>query len=370
MHIRKMRAKKAKEMLKAPDPVVDIMAINAVESLFHEPPFDPWGYEIAVKMIDMIIYSDRVLYPIVRPKNLDVGQKHKATPSLLNTIRKGDSSLIDEVPYYIEDYLEYNPDELASTFESFEAYALANRTQVRQYIVARRAAWIRPQYTARLPKHYVFPVERLKEQPRFQQLRLQLNVAADELVYAFDLVLRYTLYGGIAAEGAHYLSHPLREDVDVPTLERRPGTPARIPLPLGPHVVKLVKSLTRDEFAALLHEARGLVRDLHIDKLKPGTVSRDARRELAAQLALPARLKGFSSTAVNAVGGMTAVASNVPLLVAQNQTTGMVAAGGTVLGGAILAASSLWKARLPRWASSPWLRWAINYDIEQEEQNG
>jgi len=357
-------------MLKNPDPVIDIMAVNAVESLFHEPPFDPWGREIAVKMIDMIIYSDRVLYPIVRPKKFDVGEEHKATPTLLNTLKKSDSKLIDEVPYYIEDYLEYNSNELVSTFEAFEAYVLANRTLVRQYIVARRAEWIRPQYTARLPKHYVFPIQKVKELQRFQHLQTQLNVDEDELVYVFDLVLRYTLYGGIAAEGAYYLSHPLREDVDVPTLERRAAIPPYIPLPLGPHVVKLVKSLTRDEFAALLHEAHGVVRELHIDKLKPGTVGKDARRELAERLALPARLKGFSSKAVNAIGGMTAITSNAPLLVAQNELTGIVAASGAVLGGAISASSSLWQAQLPRWASVPWLRWAMNYDVEREEQEG
>lgn len=357
-------------MTQNPDPVIDIMAINAVKSLFHEPPFDPWGLEIASKMVDLIIYNDRVRYPIVRPKSLKVGDEHKATPWLLNSIKQNEAAAINEVAYYIDDYLEYNPNELEPTFDAFRAYSLVNLKRVRQYIVSRRADWIRPQYTVRLPKHYVFPVEPLKERREFKVLQREMNVDADELVYAFDLVLRYTLYGGTSAEGAFYLSHPLREDVDVPTLQRSPSPLPAVPLSLGPSFVKMIKNLRKDEFAALLHEARGLVRELHIDKLKPGTVSTEARRELAAKLALPARMKGFSDAAVGAIAGLTAVGTAIPFFEDQNTTTGLIATGGTIVGGAILAASSLWKVQLPRWASTPWFQWAVNYDLEKEDSTG
>ena len=44
------------------DPLVDITALNAVESLFRDGPSDPWGQQLAGQLTDLFIYSDRIRY--------------------------------------------------------------------------------------------------------------------------------------------------------------------------------------------------------------------------------------------------------------------------------------------------------------------
>lgn len=340
-----------------PAPLIDIMAINAVESLFHKYKRDPWAMAMAAKMADFCIYSDQARYPIVRPDRVAYDEDRQTVPALLNDLIERDPGMFKEERIVTDGYLNISPELLAPAFDHFYAYAFNHPTNIRHYIESHNASWLRPQYTLRLPKHYVFPVEMLQELSSFQQLAAHLRVDEHGLCYLFDLVLRYPLYGGLAGADGYYLSHPLREEQNFPTMEQQTGPPPAIPLRLGPSIAAIAPHLERQEFADLIQQARNLVREKHIVKLKPGSVGIEARREIARSLKLPARLRAPGRVAVMSTftTGILSAVSAYPVLTP----------GAVILGGAVTVATTFWQKPVPGWLAT-WCPWAVTYDLEQE----
>jgi hypothetical protein len=184
---------------------------------------------------------------------------------------------------------------------------------------------------------YLFPVEDVTRTVEFAELVARLKVPADDLLFAFDVTLRYPLYGELAGANVHYLSHPIREEQNLPTVIRFAASAPRVALPLGPAIAQLAPHLTLDEFSALLHEARGLVRDRGIVGLRPNAVGIDARREVAAHLKLPPRLKANAKF----VGALTAAIVGLAAAHALGPVTAL-------LGMAVGIGSLFWDGNVPR----------------------
>jgi hypothetical protein len=342
----------------AKPPLIDITTINSVESLFRVGHKDYQAARLAGNLADFFIYSETARYPNVITGSAATGQVDRfgAVPSLLRALMRRDSAVFSEETWHLPEQISVSPEYLDPAFESFHDYAINNRRRIRDLVLLHREPWIREQYSTRIATGYAYPVQTLRDSERLQALAHSLNVSEDEVCYVFDLVLRYGLYGELAGEGAYFLSHPVREQQNLPTMVREEEPPLRVPIRFGPSIARFAHELSQDEFTALLHEARGVVRDLRIVNLKPGAVDTETLREVAQRLALPARLKGTGrvlGVAAGAAGG----AGAVPAL-------GPVAALG---GMAVSIASAFWTGRLPRAVSrARWLQWALEWDLEQE----
>ncbi len=221
--------------------------------------------------------------------------------------------------------------------------------------------WMRDLYHAQFAHQYMFSVEKLEKSDVLNQLSGRTGVSASDLLYALDNVFRLPLYGEFAGENEHYLNHPLRDVFRLPTAQEELGVRPHVTVSFRDSISEFASKLTQDEYTILLHELRGLVREHGLHELGRGQFEKEVIREIAAKVALPARIRGIGKVAAVA-GGLLGGLSAIPLL-------GPAAA---VAGAGISVSTALWTRRLPRAVSRVrWLRWALRWDVEdQSEKRG
>lgn len=340
-------------------PLFDLTSMLAVESLFRDGPKDPWLDSIVSNFTDLFIFSDHVRVTIPFYSSTPKTIEEDATFRTLNLIKKQDPVLIQPVVYRTDEQISLNSHYMHDSFCSFAKWASNNRQQVRQWLNFHRQPWIRDTHVLRFHTDYLYPTQTLMNTPEFNSLVKILSVRPEEVCYTFDLVLRYSLIGQIAGENEHYLAHPIREEQCFPTMRREPGIPPPIPIHIGKFIIPVVQNFTMDEYTAFLYEARVLVRDMGIVNMKPHTIEKDSLRELAARLWLPPKLRSWKK-AYGILAGLLTGAGVYPVV-------GPISA---VVGGAVSVAATFWTGNLPRTvARIKWLRWACEWDIEQESRS-
>jgi hypothetical protein len=176
------------------------------------------------------------------------------------------------------------------------------------------------------------------------------------VLYGFDVVLRYPLYGHLAGPNTYFVAHPIREQVRLPTMEITGVTQRKLPLSLSDVVTRMVSSMTLDQYTSFLHEARGLIRARKIHELNPGALDKATTQDIAMSLGLPAKLR--------ASGKVLGVFAGIITVVGTLSDSDSAAA---VVGGLVSVASELWTGHVgvlpPRLG---WLRWAFEWDIESQ----
>lgn len=336
-------------------PLFDLTVINGIESIFHDSSTDPWAARLAGRYADFFIYSDssRYMLPTSSKENVPPPEVPKILAKLINR----DSDIFVPVYYDTTERRVIAEEYLIPTFANFDAWAKNNSTNLKLWLKVHHEPWLKKGHLTRVRDNLVFSVESLKSSSVFKGLVNHLNVTDDQILYAFDVILRYPIYGEFVGERAHYLSHPIREGQVFSTMEVNQGIAPNIPLSFANAISSIAKKLSLDEYTVVLHELRNIVRDKQINKLKPGEVSKEVRREIAELVSFPARLK--SSTRM--LGIMGGVASIISAFVAAPPMA--------VIGGAVSVASALWRGTLPRFiVRNKWLRWTVEYDFENENQ--
>ena len=340
------------------DPIVDFSTFSSVDSLFQPGPIDPWVKETASNLADFFIYSDKARFILpYGSKKLDRDDLPEV-PTLLSELARRDSDVFGYEAYSTIERRHLSNDYLLPSFQSFYSWALNNPVKFRQRCELYRQKWIQNGHLSRVATNYVFNIERLKDFEEFCYMKKRLNLEDDDIFFAFDVVLRYSLYGQLAGENVHYLSHPIRERINLPTMEFSHSLPPKVPIRFGPYIYDATKKLGRDEYTAVLHQLRGIVRDRKIISVQPGEVEPDILREIAASVGLQARLRRGSKVAAIIVGILGA-AGAAPV----------IGPAATIAGGAISIGAVIWGRRVPqkvtRWK---WLRWALEWDLEQESK--
>ena len=341
--------------MSAPSPLIDITSLNGVESLFQIGTPDPWAGKLAGRLADFFIFSDMARFTM--PVRADAASLEDATlPSILTQLRSRDPGVIEPVTYPVEDRRRLKEEYLQPAFANFLVWVQNNGSALKSWLRLHNEPWIREGHLARVRPRYVFDVDALRQDASFMEVVASLQVSPDDVLYAFDVVLRYPLYGELAGSGAYFLAHPIREQQTLPTMAVEHGPAPHIPLSLSQAVAVMAGSMTLDEYTSFLHEARGLIRDRRIHQLKPGALDRETTRELAAQLALPARLSKAGKV-MGFAAGLVGIAGSVPEL-------GPAAA---VVGGLVSMLSVVWTGTVGRAPSRvSWLRWALEWDLESQ----
>jgi len=339
-------------------PLVDITTLNGIESLCRDSNGkDPWGQSLAGHFADLFIYSDHARFTMpVRHGDGDLDGV--PLPAILSLLNARDRNVLAPVVYEAEEKRILRPEYLEDTFSRFANWANNSRNVLRRWLELHREPWIKDGHLARVRPRYVFDVNHLRTLELPDRLAESVGVDVDDVLYGFDVVLRYPLYGELAGEHAHFLAHPIREQQSIPTMALDNGQPPQLALSFKDVVSAMAPTQTLDEYTSFLHEARGVIRDRGIQTLKPHALDTEAIREIAAELRLPARLSAAGKS-MGVAAGIIGVIGTLPVPV-----VGTAAAVG---GGLISVASALWKGtvgRTPaRWS---WLRWALKWDVEQQ----
>jgi hypothetical protein len=339
-----------------PPPVVDITSLYAVESLFRAGTRDPWGKKLAGRLADLFIFSDRVRFTMpLRPEAVTAADD-PSLPQVLAQLRSRDSGVFEPLSYVVNERPRLINEHLKPAFRSFAAWASNNRTAFKDWLTFHSEVRATPRDITRIRPNSLFDISALHEIAEFKHLRGSLGVSAYDLIYAFDIVLRYPLYGGLAGSDSYFLAHPIREQQSAPIIAVEPGRPPKIPVSLSQAVVGMVSSMTLDEYTSFLHEARGLIRARNIQDLKVGSIGQEGIRELASLLGLPARLRKAGRT-IGIAGGVITIAGAVAAL----------APAAAIAGGLIMSVPYIWGAKVGRAPGRvKWLRWALEWDLERQ----
>ncbi len=337
-----------------PPPVVDITSLYAVESLLRRGTRDPWGEKLAGRLADSFIFSDTCRFTMpLRPGFVTVVDD-PSLPPVLAQLRSRDSGVFEALPYVVNERPRLNNRFLEPAFRSFATWASNNKSAFKRWLAFHSEVRASPRDITHIRPNSLFDISALLDLREFQRLRAGLNVSADDLTYAFDIVLRYPLYGRLAGSGSYFLAHPIREQQSAPIIAVEPGPPPNIPVSFSQAVAGMVSSMTLDEYTSFLHEARGLVRDRNIQQLKVGAIDRESTRQLASQLGLPARLRKSGRT-VGIAAGVIGFGGGVAAL----------APAAAITGGLIAIVSAVWTGNVGRTPGRvKWLRWALEWDLE------
>jgi hypothetical protein len=321
--------------------VVDLTTIIGVESLFRGKAMDPWAPILAGTLADFFIYtaSGRYFLPYATAPD------SSSVPELLSTLVSRDSDALQAVPFAVPGPRELNPDLLEETFASFTTWARLNQKRLVAWSALQFRDWVVKGNFARVRPRYVFDFQALRNSAVFHKAGAELMVPEDHLLHAFDVVLRYPLYGELAGTETYYLAHPIRTLQALPTMTVDRRITPEIPLSFRDTVAALAPSLTLDEF-----------RDLGLLGRPAGSVSDEVVREIASRLKLPPRLK-YVGRSLTVAG----VGASLLGLIPQLTIPALLA------GAALTIAGAFWKGGLPRGiASVSWLSWAVEWDIETQ----
>ena len=342
------------------NPLVDISTINAIESLYRHGIHDPWAKQLAGEFADLFVYSSTIRYSITIP-SANSDDRFLERPSLLLDLIKRDSELLTPAKYSTADPVRLKDEYLIECFNGFDAWARSNKNTLRKWLSLHNEDWIQKQYITRV-KHkeheWSFSLETLLREPELGNLSKELGVTEHDICYAFDLVLRYPLYGELAGTNEHYLNHPIRDAFLLPTMKREEGEPPSLAVSFKDTLRQFSDKLSQDDYSVLLHELRGAVHDYGLHLVGPGEFDKEVVREIAAKVALPPKLRATGKLA--AVGaGIIGSLSAVPFF-------GPSAA---IVGGVLSVSTALWSGRLPRIAARMrWLKWALEWDIEEQAE--
>jgi len=333
-------------------PIVDITTLCAVESLFRSKSPDPWAQQLAGDLADFIVYADIARYVLPTP-TLDASEDDVPLPSLLQELRAGEPSAFRAQRYSTEEPRMLKSDYLEPCFRRFVSWAQANTNSLRLWSELHHEDWIISGHKSRVAQHYVYSVDVLKHDPRLSALAHAVGVSANDLCYAFDLILRYPLYGEMAGERNYYLNHPIRNAFPLPTMEYSAAPAPPITVSFKKSFSTFAHQLTQNDYVTSLLELRYAVRKAGLHELVPGKFKVDTIREIASRVGIPPRLASkWTAIAGGIIGGIGLI-----------PTLGPWAAIPGVASVAVSFASALWKGCLPRRvARIRWLRWAIEWD--------
>jgi hypothetical protein len=328
-----------------------------VESLFSKGARDPWGPRLAGRLADFIVYSESARFTMpIWAKTEWSFENDPTLPTILAQLRSRDNKLFVPLMYEISEQRTLSPDYLDSAFASFGDWAQNSTSDLRRWLELHTQDRIRHGHFALARPRYVFDVDRLRTDPALKKVASAVEVSGDDILYAFDVFLRYPLYGELAGPGSYFLAHPIRELPKIPTMDVNPGPVPSIALSLSDAVAGMAQSMTLDGYTGFLHEARGIIRDRKIHTLKPRSLDTDTIREIASLLGLPARLNAVGRT-LGVVGGLITIGGALPCLTPS----------AAVVGGVVSVASALWTGKVGSSVSRmSWLRWALKWDVESQ----
>lgn len=334
---------------------IDSTTFHAVDSIFRSNARDPWATRLAGQLADAFIYNDQLRYPVPIPGpggGFDVA----TFDGLLRDLTLRDSGFFRGATYpNVEPRLLAN-EYLETCFNDFSAWARANVVSLRKWLSSHHEPWVQAFRRATSGGAHTFAVEGLIKSQSLRGLSHELGIPPDDLLYCFDSVLKFPLFGELAEADERYLSHPIRDAFLLPTMSPERGTLPFMAVTFAESISLFADRLSRDEYTTLLHELRGAVRDKGLHKVKPADADKEVVRELASRVNLPPRISGLGKAAGITGGVLCGLGALTPL-----------AAGAAIAGAVVTISTSIWTGTLPRSvAKVRWLRWALRWDIERQ----
>ncbi|MBN1859343.1 hypothetical protein JW848_09080 [Candidatus Bipolaricaulota bacterium] len=339
------------------EPYVDITTIVGIESLFLPRARDPWAVFLAGSFADAFVFSDRVAFFLPIPE----ADAIPYTPELLQNLAAHDLETVRAHEYGVHETPRLLPDAASESLQGFDSWANASPRVFRDWLALHRTDHIKGQHANWIGPGNFYDFTTLVNSGEYGRIHLPRGVTDEEYQYAFDVALRYMLYGAMLPDNASYLPHPIRTRPRWPQMNEEDPIQTPIPFSFGPTIKAMSRHLDLDSYSALLLEARALVHERKLHLLGPGGIEKEELRELALALHLPPRLKRLGWN---------------PQVLVTLLALGLGAVPGVGVPAAIASAfvtlgAQVWDRKtLPRafseLGSKRWLSWALTYDLEKQ----
>jgi hypothetical protein len=151
-------------------PLVDITTVNAVESLYHEGPRDPFARVLAGQLADMYVYADIIRYPL--PVRDD---RASELPTLLEACIGHDSSLFSPDAFSTAERVVLENKYLLAVFKQFVTWARANHPTLATILQLHSQPWLRKGHISRVQRTVVFDIEQLRDREELPALEKLLK---------------------------------------------------------------------------------------------------------------------------------------------------------------------------------------------------
>jgi len=336
--------------------LVDLTTINAIESLFRSTEPDPWGRKLAGELADLVAYSDLVRYALPLPR-ADMSDKDAQLPMLLRELLGGEPAVFSPARLITSESGSFNEEFLLPALRPFLAWSRLNGSTLRRWIRLHNESWIRSPHAARLPRRFSFPVAAVRELPEVLESAKSVDTELEDFLYAFDVILRYPLYGELAGPNRKYLNHPIRDAFPLPTMDRRTVPAPSVAVSFKSAISKFAHTLSMQDYVRLLLDLRYEVQRLGLNQVNPGNVEIQHVRDIAVRFKFPPTLK-VTGKWLAVVGGVAGGLGAIPVL----------GTGAAIAGMLIAVSGALWSGQLPRAAAGlSWFSWAYEWpELERE----
>lgn len=294
-------------------------------------------------MGDMFVYADSITYMQPVGKDDVPGERPGAPHPVIGALAARDTGVFRAKTYSTDPPLRPEDSFDNETFERFSAWTRSNVTGIRGWLNVQRQPWIRTM--KRSMGRHVFDLEPLESDRRFVQLAQELKETPRALVHLFDVNIRIPYYVRSLGDGAVFAHHPVRSSFCLPAMQAENAQIRRPALSFKRIISKLAPQLSYDEFAILLHELRGEVRDRKLGLLGPGEIEKEQIRDICKAVRFPPRVKSEVLQWLQVIGAITVVGIIVSVL------------------------TNVWSGELPRAAASPRFKWLhpyLEWDLEKQ----
>lgn len=329
-------------------------SLLAIESCFRgeKEAYDPWRSKLAGRLADLFIYGDTIRYTFPSPDDPSQQTRPWQTPPIVNELKSWDKQLLQPEGYSTQKHSQIADDVLEEFLKKFASWAIGNQATLKKWLGLHDEKWLRNLHNSHNQSRYGYVLDALRRDSELSRLPAKLGLQENHICYAVDIMLKYPLFGELA-KGEHYLNHPIREVVDIPTQQVEYEDEPSFCVSFAKDVRRIVRGLSgkKDkkqamfEFAALLNDLRGVCReDYKLHELKPGQIDKDMLREIAIKVKLSPRLK----KEINEYGTLV----------------------GTIIKptrAIVSVMNIIWKDGLPR-SAVRWkrLHWAYTWDVEEQ----
>ena len=333
--------------------LVDITSFNAIGSIFKGNTIDPAAYILAGKLADVFAYNENIFYVVPQMKE----EIPRQEPDILMSLKQRDKNNILSRKLDLPDQINLPMPYLSKTFKDFEIWVNNNIDTAMKWLRLHNERWIKE----RRPKPYEGLFHNLsqimvdkKEELEFLEFKFKISI--ENLIYLYDVILRYPLYGNLTDQDEFYLNHPIRDVMTKSGIVISNESHKQIPVSFSKYIQfllekKAVKNM--DEYTSMLHILRHQIRDRELHLVNSNSVDKSIIEDIFVSSGLKPRLKIDKTSKIlpAMIAGASGITGDPAMLFI-----------GTSVGVGLSVAGIMWSGIVPKsLAKIKWLRWALDW---------
>lgn len=337
--------------------LVDITSFNAIGSIFKGNTIDPAAYFLAGKLADVFAYNEDIFYVVPQMKE----EIPRQEPDVLMSLKQRDKDNILsrklDLPCQINLPMFY----LSKTFNDYEIWINNNVDTAIKWLKLHNERWIKE----RRPRPHEGLFHNLSQlmvdkKEELELLEFKSKISIENLIYLYDVILRYPLYGNLTDQDEFYLNHPIRDVMTKSGIVTSNESHKQIPVSFSRYIQFLLENKAirnMDEYTSILHILRHQIRDRGLHLVNSSSVDKSVIEDIYVASGLKPRFKIDKASKIlpTMIAGISGISGDPAVLLI-----------GTSVGVGLSVTGIMWSGIVPKCiAKIKWLRWVLNWEYPQ-----